>query len=309
MNVFLCEMIHPAAVRLLEENGTILRTWEEAASADAMITRTLPVGRAEMDKMPHLKVIAVHGTGTDGIDLEEAKARGIRVVTAPHLNANAVAELAVGLALSILRGLARARDVIDEENRAEGRTAAEKTASAQRALPGFELRGRTAGFAGFGAIGSRISEILGRGFGMECLAWSPTLTKERAEDSFARPAQSLDDVFRSADIVFLTAPLTDETYHLADASRLASMKKGAALVNVSRGGLIDEEALLKELKSGHLLGAASDMVKGEFPEAGSPLLSLSNFIATPHIGANTDEALYAVGMRCATQILDILAGH
>ena len=274
MKVFLCETIHPEAYRLLAEHAEIISSTDRMGEADALISRVIPVGAAEMDAMPELKVVAVHGTGTDGIDLTEAKKRGIRVVYAPHMNANAVAELNVTLLLALMRKVVYARQLIDgagqdscgQENAAE--LARERMAFAQGALRGHELQGKTAGFMGFGAIGSRTAEILHYGFGMECIAWSPSLTAERAAGHGSRAASSAEEVFR----------------------------------------LADEEALREALESGHLGGAASDVLQDEFPGADHPLLKFPNFVVTPHIGANTDEALYAVGMCCVRQILDVLAG-
>ena len=121
-------------------------------------------------------------------------------------------------------------------------------------------------------------------------------------------AADLDEVFKTSDVVFLSLPLTEHTRNLADRGRLQSMKRGAVLVNASRAGLVDEEALLEALKSGHLAGAATDVLREELPGPDHPLLQQPNFVVTPHIGANTEEALYEVGMCCARQILDVLAG-
>lgn len=314
MKVFLCETIHPEAYRLLSEHAEIISSRERMGESDALISRVISVGAAEMEAMPELKVIAVHGTGTDGIDLAEAKKRGIRVVYAPHMNANAVAELNVSLLLAVMRKVVYARRLIDGAGQ-EGCTPEnaavlpqDRMAFAQGALRGHELRGKTAGFVGFGAIGSRTAEILHYGFGMECLAWSPSLTPERAEKHGSRAASSAEEVFRSADAVFLALPLNDKTRGIAGRKHLAEMKKGAVLINASRAGLVDEEALREMLENGSLGGAASDVLQDEFPGADHPLLQFPDFVVTPHIGANTDEALYEVGMCCVRQILDVLAG-
>ena len=243
-------------------------------------------------------MIAVHGTGTDGVDLEEAKKRNIKVVNVPHLNANAVAELSVGLALAVCRKIVQARAVIE----------AGKKKEAKALLYGSELQGKTAGLIGLGAIGKRTAEILGHGFGMDIQAYTPRLTKERAEKSGCRLAESLDRLLESSDFVFLNLPLTAETFHLIDQDRLTKMKNSAFLINTSRGDLIDEDALLKSLADGTLKGAASDILCEEFPGKDNPFLRLDNFFVTPHIGANTDEALYTVGMTCVQEIFDVMDG-
>ena len=322
MKVFLCEPIHPAAYQLLEQNAEIIADRALMHEADALISRMISVGQPEMDLMPDLKVIAVHGTGTDGIDLSEAKKRSIQVVYAPHMNANSVAELNVALLLSVMRKIVYARRLIDRRTDVadaasiQGTDAADTAsarrqaadASIQRELRGHELKGKTAGFIGFGAIGGRTAEILHCGFGMDCIAWSPSLTPERAGQHFSRCAVSAEEVIRTADAVFLVLPLTDSTRNLMDRDKLYQMKQGAVLINTSRAGLVDEEALREVLESGHLGGAATDVLAQEIPDPDHPLLKFPGFVVTPHIGANTDEALYEVGMCCVRQILDVMSG-
>lgn len=324
MKVFLCEPIHPAAYQLLEQNAEIIADRARMHEADALISRMISVGRPEMDLMPDLKVIAVHGTGTDGIDLKEAKKRNIQVVYAPHMNANSVAELNAALLLSVMRKIVYARQLIDRRtdaadaasiqgtdaaDTASARKQAADAASIQRELRGHELKGKTAGFIGFGAIGGRTAEILHCGFGMDCIAWSPSLTPERAGQHFSRCAVSAEEVIRTADAVFLVLPLTDSTRNLMDRDKLYQMKQGAVLINTSRAGLVDEEALREVLESGHLGGAATDVLAQEIPDPDHPLLKFPGFVVTPHIGANTDEALYEVGMCCVRQILDVMSGR
>lgn len=307
MKVFLCETIHPKAVAFLEEHGEIIGDWARIGEVDALINRALNIGAEEMDRMPNLKVIAVHGTGTDGVDLKEAKKRGIQVVYAPHLNANSVAELNVGLLLAVYRRIVRACKFIEEE--APALEPSERMKEAQSILRGFELRGKTLGQIGFGAIGERTAEILRLGFGMDVIAYDPFLTEERAAACGCKKAAKLDEVLGEADVINLSLPLTDQTRGMFGAEQFAKMKDGAVFMNASRGPLMDEEALYEALKSGKLGGAACDVFHEDFPDKENPLLTLSNFVATPHIGANTDEALYYVGMACAEQIVDMLEGR
>ncbi len=306
MKVFLCETIHPEAYRLLAEHAEILPSWEMCGEADALINRALMIGPAEMDRMPNLRVIAVHGTGTDGVDLAEAKRRGIKTVYAPHLNANAVAELNVSLLLAAARKVVLSDRIIRREDE---RSVTEKMAEAQLLLRGTELRGKIAGLLGFGAIGQRTAEILQKGFGMNCIAWTPRLTPERTERYGVQCAPSPEELLKVSDAVILAMPLTEENRGFMNRERLGRMKPGSILVNASRGGLVDEEALLESLKNGPLGAAACDVMMKDFPERDNPLLALPNFTATPHIGANTDDALYAVGMACVKQIFDVMEGR
>lgn len=311
MKVFLCELIHDKAVELLKENGEIISDWSRIGEADALITRAIKVGAKEMDAMPNLKVVAVHGTGTDDVDLAEAKKRGVRVVYAPHLNANAVAELSVGLMLAVCRRIVEARNVIDGFGipGMGKRSDSERQAEAQALLRGTELRGKVCGLIGFGAIATKVADIVRMGFGMDVVAYSPSLTEERASAHGSSCAESVEEVLHVADVVCLCLPLTEKSRGMISAECLAMMKDGAILINTSRGPLVDEPALYEALKSGKLGGAACDVFSEGFPKPDNPLLELSNFVATPHIGANTSDALYAVGMACAEQILDVLAGR
>lgn len=308
MKVFLSETIHGKAVELLQANGEIISDWSRIGEVDALISRAIKVGAAEMDQMPNLKVIAVHGTGTDDIDLKEANRRGIQVVYAPHLNANAVAELSVGLMLAVCRKIVEARCVINGFGGPGGKTDGERQAEAQALLRGSELRGKTCGLIGFGAIATKIADIVRFGFGMEVAAYSPSLTEERAAAHGSKKMDSVEAVLKTADVVCLSLPLTEKSRGMISAERIAMMKEGAVLVNTARGPLVDEAALYDALYSGKLGGAASDVFCEGFPKEGNPLLELANFVATPHIGANTEDALYTVGMACAEQILDVLAG-
>ena len=165
MKVFVCETIHAKAIELLKANGEIISDWNRIGEVDALITRAIKVGAKEMDAMPNLKVVAVHGTGTDDVDLVEAKKRGIKVVYAPHLNANAVAELSVGLMLAVCRKIVEARNVIDGFGAADSigsKSDSVRQAEAQALLRGSELRGKICGLIGFGAIATRVADIVSR---------------------------------------------------------------------------------------------------------------------------------------------------
>lgn len=309
VKVFLCETIHPKAYQLLAEHAQILPSWDQCGEADALINRALMIGPEEMDRMPDLKVIAVHGTGTDGVDLAEAARRGIRTVYAPHLNANAVAEMNVALLLAAVRKIVRADHMIRMDSLEDGKDVTTRMAEAQAALRGMELRGKTAGILGFGAIGTKTAHILRDGFGMKCMTWTPRMTPERAQSHGCIAAQSVEELLSSSDVVLLSFPLTPEYMDFMNQKRIGMMKEGSVLINASRGGLVDENALLENLQNGHLAAAACDVMKADYPQRDNPLLALPNFIATPHIGANTEEALYEVGMVCVRQILDVMEGR
>jgi len=289
MNVFLCEFIHPVAKEYLERHSTILSSYEALGQADAVLSRNLRIDAEFMDKTPNLKVIGVHGTGTDGVDLEEAKRRGIQVFSTPHMNSQSVAELNLAMAMMLSRKLNEAHLYLGS--------------NAPVALKGVELQGKKAGFIGTGEIARRSAKLLCGGFGMQAIGVSPSYTKERAKGNLIACADSLQQVLCEADYLFICAPLTNDTRQMIGEKELAWMKPTAFLINCARGGIVEENALYKALLQKALAGAACDVFEREPVTQENPLLELDNFIATPHIGANTEEALLRVGMAAAQGII------
>lgn len=297
--VYLCELLHPAALEALSQKAEIVSQEARLSEVDAAINRNLKMDKAWLDRCPNLKVIGIHGTGTDGVDLVEAKRRGIRVVYAPGENADSVAELIVAMALSLARQLPRLdRRIQKGEICLNG-----------GAIPGQELRGKVFGTIGCGRIGIRAANCFRYGFGMETVGYSPSLTPEKAADLGIGFCRSAEEVFRTADIISISVPLNEQTRGLVGTQMLAQAKPGALLINTARGGIVDEKALYDALVSGRLSGAACDVFASEPPTMENPLCSLPNFLATPHIGANTEQALYRVSMRTVNQVLAVLEGR
>jgi len=176
---------------------------------------------------------------------------------------------------------------------------------ARSRLRGVQLRERTLGLVGAGRIGSEVANRC-RAFGMKVLAYDPYLTSERADD-LGLALTSLDEVLTHGDIISLHVPLTEETRHLIDSAALARMKPGTFVVNVSRGGVIDEDALAQALADGHLAGAALDVFESEPLSPESPLLKLANVVLTPHLGASTVEAQELVAREIAESVRAALA--
>ncbi|MCL2652497.1 MAG: phosphoglycerate dehydrogenase, partial [Propionibacteriaceae bacterium] len=222
---------------------------------------------------PKLKVISRYGVGSDRVDVAAAAARGIAVKVTPGANAVAVAELALGL----MFGLARSIPSLDRAVRAGGWPRSK----------GMELTGKSLGIVGVGAIGRELAKRA-EGIGMTVLGFDPVVDAETMEAAGIKPV-TMAELLASSDIVSLHVPLLDSTRHIIDTAALASMKRGALLVNTARGGLIDEEAAYAALNSGQLAGLALDAYEVE-PPAGSRLFELDSVIATPHTGAHTDEA-------------------
>jgi len=264
------------------------------AEADGLVVRSATrVTRELLAKGPRLKVVGRAGVGVDNIDLPAATERGIAVLNSPAGNTVAAAELTMALILSVVRRVAEA----DRSMRA-GKWERSR-------LRGLQLKDRTLGLVGAGRIGSEVASRC-RAFGMKILACDPYLTAERAND-IGLALTGLDEVLTRGDIISLHVPLTDETFHLIDEGALSRMKPGAFVVNVSRGGVIDEEALGRALIGGRLAGAALDVFEFEPLPPNSPLLNLPNVVLTPHLGASTVEAQELVAREIAESVRDALA--
>lgn len=229
-----------------------------------------------LDRLPNLKLIVTRSAGYDHIDLAEAERRGIRVCNVPDYGAHMIAELAFGLLLSVARNIPRG----DERYRRERRFSDE-------GLRGVELRAKTLGVIGTGRVGLHSIRIA-KGFGMRVLAHDISEVPQAAGDLGFEYAP-LERVLAEGDAVTLHIPLTVGTHHLLDARRLALMKPGAILVNTSRGAIVDTQALIEALRSGHLVGAGLDVLEGERSIYHD--FSGLNVVVTPHIGWYTDGAV------------------
>jgi len=263
------------------------------ADIDAWVVRSATkVTRRLMEGAPKLRWVGRAGAGLDTIDVAAAKERGVEVMNVPGANSIAVAELTFGLLLALFRKLPEA-----DASMRRGEWLKSK-------LMGRELRGKTLGIVGLGKIGRAVAQRA-LAFEMKCVGYDPLVAPDAMKAAGVEPA-TLDALLAQADVVTLHLPVTPETKQMFNASRIASMKKGAVLVNAARGPLVDEAALHAALQSGHLAGAALDVFAAEPPGA-IPLLSLPNVVASPHIGASTREAQEACGDEIARMLLDRLA--
>lgn len=267
---------------------------DDIADYDALVVRSRTTVDADLlVRAGRLRVVGRAGTGVDNIDVDAATRRGVLVMNTPGANSNSAAEHAVALMTASCRNVACA----DADMRA-GRYE-------PRRFVGVELRGRTLAILGLGRIGMLVAEKA-RGLGMHVIGYDPVTTPAVATQHGVE-LTTVDDALARADVVSLHVPLLEDTRHLLDRARLASMKRGVRIVNCARGGLIDEEALLEALESGHVAGAALDVFEHEPPE-GSPLLRLSQVVATPHLGASTVEAQAVVTRMVLEQVADHLRG-
>ncbi|MFD6083195.1 hydroxyacid dehydrogenase, partial [Streptomyces chartreusis] len=258
---------------------------------DAIVLRSgVKLPADVIDAATQLRVIARAGNGTDNIDLAAAERAKIQVFNIPSVSSGAVAELALGLTYAVTRHIALA----DRQIRSNLWKKSE--------LAGIELADKTMGIVGLGGIGSRLA-ALARGVGMRVVGSVSHSTPER-ESEFARTGVRLmatEEVLRQADVVALTCPLNDHTRHLITSAELVTMKPGAYLVNVSRGGVVDEDDLYEALERRHIAGAAIDVLAAE--REPSRLAELDNVVLTPHIGAMSVDSQNRIG----AMLLDGLA--
>ncbi|MBI5000327.1 MAG: phosphoglycerate dehydrogenase [Euryarchaeota archaeon] len=267
----------------------------EIGKYDALIVRSRSKVTAEViEKGANLKVIGRAGIGVDNIDVAAATRKGIMVVNAPQGSTVSVAELALGLMLSLARGLPRA-DLTMHVGKWE-----------KKGFMGTELCGKTLGFIGAGRIGGEVAKRA-QAFGMRTVAYDPYLPKEAAENMGIKLV-NLDTVLKDSDYITIHAMLTPETKGMVNAMAIEKMKRTVFIVNCARGGIIDEKALCEALKSKRIAGAALDVYESE-PPANSPLLTLDNIILTPHIGASTHEGQERAGVMVAEQVLKALRGE
>ena len=247
-----------------------------APGYDVLVIRSrTKVDREVLDKSTSLKVVARPGTGLDNVDVEYAKSRGVEVINSPESLVEAVAEHVTLLMLALSRKLTLA----DQSVKA-GRWEKE-------ALMGRELKGKVMGIVGLGRIGRRIAAIANV-LGMSVLAYDVIPIPRDVVDELHCKIVGLDEVFSSSDYITLHVPMTQDTRRMVDSRRLASMKRSAFIINTSRGGVIDEAALVDALRNGVIAGAALDVFEKEPP--GGPILSAPNIIVTPHVGGQTAEA-------------------
>ncbi|HSQ59831.1 MAG TPA: hydroxyacid dehydrogenase [Acidobacteriota bacterium] len=263
------------------------------ADIDAWVVRSATkVTRRLIEAAPRLRWVGRAGAGLDTIDVAAAKEKGIEVMNVPGANSIAVAELVFGLLLSLFRRLPEA-----DASLRRGEWLKSK-------LMGRELRGKTIGIVGMGKIGRAVAQRAAA-FEMRCLGHDPIVPADAIRAAGAEPV-SLEELLAAADVVSLHVPVTAETKKMMNAARIASMKRGAVLVNAARGDLVDEAALMEALQSGQLAGAALDVFSAE-PPGTIPLLTLPNVVASPHIGASTREAQEACGDEIARMLLERMA--
>ena len=303
-SVLICDQVNPILKEILEKNGLKVTyepeiTTEQIAEKIGNFNVVVVRGRTKLvkeliEKADNCQIIARVGVGLDNIDEDAAKVKNIRVINAVEGAITAVAELVVGLMLSMAREIPRADREIRNGN------------WIKKEMMGSELKGKYLGIIGLGNIGKRLGR-LARALNMNIIGYDIVPINEEFSKEVGLMKADLDTLLASSDYVSLHVPLFDSTKHLINAEKLRLMKKTAHIVNTSRGGVIDEGALYNALKDGNLESAALDVFEIE-PATGNKLTNLPNFIATPHIGAQTKEAQSLAANVIAEKIIQLLRG-
>ena len=303
MKVLISDDMHPAGIAVLETHPNIevevrpgLKQEElkkVIQDADALAIRSATKVTADLiNAAPRLKVVGRAGTGLDNLDIAAASKRGIVVMNTPGGNTITTAEHAISLMVAMASNIPQAA-----QSMREGKWEKKK-------FQGMEIFNKTLGIIGMGRIGSVVAERA-LGLRMRVLSYDPFITKELASN-LGVELVSLDELLARSDFITLHTPKTKETARLLNREAFKKMKPGVRIINCARGGLIDEEALLKALKEGKVAGAALDVFETEPPPENFPLREMPNVICTPHLGASTEEAQANVAVAICEQIVEFL---
>jgi D-3-phosphoglycerate dehydrogenase len=256
---------------------------------DVLVVRSRTrVNKQLIEKGSRLKIIGRAGAGIDNIDLEAADKHGIAVLNTPEASADSVAELTIGLMLALSRDISSA-----DRSMKAGKWS-------KKELEGSLLNGKTLGLIGLGNIGTKVAKIA-KAFGMKILVTKRTPPSRELLELLEGEFVTADELLKRSDIVSIHVPFTDQTAGMIGEKELSLMKKGTILINTSRGGIIDEDALLNALRSGRLRGVGLDVYRVE-PPKNLELIQLPNVVCTPHIGAQTEEAQKAASVLLAEKI-------
>ena len=303
-SVLICDQVNPVLNEILEKNGlqityepeiTPEQIQEKIENFEVVIVRSrTKITKDMIDKATKCQIIARVGVGLDNIDQTAAKEKNIRVINAVEGAMNAVAELVIGLMLSLAREIPRADREVRNGN------------WIKKELMGTELRGKYLGIVGLGNIGKRLGR-LAKALNMNIIGYDVVPIDEEFSKEVGLMKADLGTLLASSDYVSLHVPLLDSTKHLINAEKMDTMKNTSRIINTSRGGVIDENALYEYLKDGKLGGAALDVFEVE-PATSNKLASLPNFISTPHMGAQTKEAQSLAANVIAEKIIQILRG-
>ena len=305
IRVLLPQPILPAGYEYLHEHGyevvdgrgfTEEDIIADIGDCDAMIVRTAKITEKILDAAPKLKILARHGAGYDGVDLQAARKHGVLVCTAGGANAISVAELTIFYMLYCSRNFKKVEKLYLEDYR-----------KAKMGIPKTELEGKTLGLVGLGNIGKLVAKKAALGFDMTVLAYDPFAKKEGLPE-YIQLVEDRDEIFKQSDYVSLHVPATPETVH-SISDREFDLMDTAYLINAARGSIVDEPALIRALEAGKIAGAGLDTLEKEPIDPSNPLVSMDNVLTAPHIGGATKEASSRSSVACAQAIDDYFSGR
>jgi len=303
--VVITQRLHDKGMELLEQHaqavvagtGNPRELDPFLADADGLIIRIGSIDRQGLLAAKNLKVIGRPGVGVDDVDVATCTELGIPVVIVPGANTRSVAEHAMLLMFATAKDLLRS----DQETR-------RGNFGIRSSFKAYELKGRTLGLIGGGAIGSEFGRMA-QGIGMNVMVYDPFLKKDDVEARGWRHVANLDDLYREADVISIHVPLTEQTRNMIGDREFGLMKKDAILINCARGGIIDEDALYRALKENRIHGAGTDVLAKEPFDTTSPLMSLDNFVLTPHMAGQTKEAAAGVATGAVEGVLAVINGE
>ncbi len=307
MRILIASSIHPPKIEELKQEHDVKCAFnakeDELKSAiydrEVLIFRSgVQITAAVMAAAPNLELLIRAGSGVDNIDMDYVQKRGLKLVRIPEPGAKAVSEMAFAMMLDLARNVLKADRLL---RRGEW---------AKTQLTGYLLTGKTLGVVGCGNIGTRVG-MMGAAWGMDVIACveDPHPNQTRRDEYAAKgiTLMTFDEVVTQSDFISIHVPLNDSTHYMFTEEVLFRMKKGAYLVNLARGGVVNEAGLYKALTSGHLGGAATDVHENEGKSFRSPFVELDNVVLTPHIGAQTYDSQREIGERVSRILKEYVA--
>ena len=303
--VLIVQPIHKSGVELLEREVEVVMASDpsvetvrrEIKGVHGAIVRTAPFTREIIESADTLEVIGRHGVGVDNIDIGAASELGIPVVYTPNANMVSVAEHTMGFIIALAKRLC-----ISDRATREGNFAIREEFAAS------DLDGKTLGIIGLGRVGLVLARKCKAAFNMTILGYDPYLSLKKAKEMGIGLCKNLAGLLRKSDFVSIHTPLTSETKGLIGKNELKSMKPTAFLINVARGGIVEEKALARALEEKWIAGAATDVFSQEPVKPDNPLLKLKNILLSPHMGALTKECVIRMATGVAEGVLDVLRG-
>ncbi|MBL23054.1 MAG: 3-phosphoglycerate dehydrogenase [Rhodospirillaceae bacterium] len=304
--VLILGKIHDGGVDMLRKAGGleikemaehVPEIFDELPDTDAIIVRMTKITREVCAAAPDLKIVARHGVGYEAVDVDALTDHGVPLTITGDVNSTAVAEHTLALMLAL------AKQVVTYD-----RATRNDNFAIRDGFDSTELSGKTALLAGFGRIG-RATAMRAAAFGMKVMIADPFVSAEQVEGEGYGFAPDFRAALPEADYVCIHVPKTPETTNLISTDELKAMKTSAHLLNVSRGGIVDEAALYTALTEGWIRGAALDVFEPEPPQSDNPLLALDNIVVSPHCGAFTEECAQRMAEACARSVLDALEGN